>query len=247
MVDFDSIAAQKNRYDKEAEAYDRHHGDNLNQLYRDKFIRERLFDFDMSGRVVLDAMCASGIETGFLLSRGANVVGLDVSDENIRIYKEKWSCLSRVASVHETEFDDASFDGVYIFGGLHHVLPIIDVVMAEVFRILKPGGFFIFVEPNRDSVFDLARRVWYRLDKRFQSDEQAISYRTLKDKYLAIGFSEDKVIYGGGVAYLLIAQSLIMGVPAGLKALIYKPLFWLERLLGGAGGGKFFAARWIKK
>ena len=193
MNEIDSVAAQRERYDAEAVAYEQHHGDPINQKYRDCFVRKRLFSFGLAGQNVLEAMCASGMETGFLLDRKARVVGLDVSAANAELFRRRWNMSCHVCSIHATNFVDESFDVVYICGGLHHVLPILSESIAEVHRILKPGGRFCFLEPNRDTWLDLARRVWYRADSRFHDSERALSYGNDLRPYLEIGFEEESV------------------------------------------------------
>ena len=70
-----SIDKQKQRYDKEAMAYLHHHGDEYSQKYRTWAIRGRLFNFDLNGLKVLDAMGGPGVETGYLISRGGTFWG----------------------------------------------------------------------------------------------------------------------------------------------------------------------------
>ena len=70
---------QKDRFDKEAKSYTDSHGSRINQSYRDLFIRNKLFNFDLKGKKILDAMCATGVETEFLLSKTQDVIGLDIS------------------------------------------------------------------------------------------------------------------------------------------------------------------------
>lgn len=243
-----SVEAQRLRYDKEASAYEKHHGHELNQKYRDLFIREKILDFDLNGKEVLDGMCASGIETGFLLSRGARVTGLDISGNNIALYKSKWGCQSHVSSIHETGLRVEAFDVVYIFGGLHHIIPLLDETIREIHRILKPGGYFVFVEPNKDTFANKFRELWYKADSRFQADEKALSYPAIADKYLGKLFVGDKVFYGGNIAYLLIAQSLILGIPEAVKMALFRLLFFIERTIGATNmlPKLFFAARWKK-
>ena len=53
----ESIEYQKKRYEHEADQYQRHHGDYYSQLYRTEFVRNRLFEFDVENKIVLDA-CA---------------------------------------------------------------------------------------------------------------------------------------------------------------------------------------------
>lgn len=227
----DSIEAQRKRYDGEADHYDEHHNDRWSQSYRTRAIRDRLLDLDLNGKNVLDAMCASGIETAYLLDRGATVTGLDISDRNVELYRKKWRCPCSIASIHQSGFADASFDVVHIFGGLHHVLPILPETMREIHRILRPGGRLTFVEPNADTAINRVRTLWYAKDSRFTDEEEAISYRRHVEPYLALGFTPIKVFTGGNIGYLAACQSHILGTPAWLKKILTPPAYLIERLL----------------
>lgn len=146
------IDAQQKLYDKKAPVYLKHHGDCYSQAYREKFIRRPLFNinFDLHGKKILDAMAAFGPETGFLIERGADVIGLDISPANARLYEERWNRQCLVAIIHKSGLPDSFFDVVYICGGLHHILPLLGTTLQEIHRILKPGGYFYFMEPNKD-------------------------------------------------------------------------------------------------
>ncbi len=243
------IEAQKDRYDREAAEHAEHYGDPYTQAYRDRFIRGPLFRFELKGLRVLDAMSASGVETGFLLSQGAEVIGLDISPNNAREYAKKWNLPCVIRSIHDTEFEDESFDAVYICGGLHHVLPVLEDTVREVFRILKSGGLFYFVEPNKDTWLNKLREIWYQKDERFADEEEAISYEKNLKKYLALGYKEEHVEYGGNIAYLVIGQSLALGMPLAFKKLIAQPLFILEHTLNllPFSPKLFFSAAWRKQ
>lgn len=244
-----SVESQRQRYDKEALEHAEHYGDRYTQLYRDKFVRGPLFREPLAGASILDAMSASGLETGYLLQLGAEVAGLDISPNNAAQYMKKWGRVCHVMSIHDTTFDDETFDAVYICGGLHHVLPLLDETMHEIHRILKPGGMFYFVEPNKDTWLNRIRDIWYKRDSRFGDEEEAISYHQVIVGYLDIGFEEKHVHYGGNIAYLLIGQSLALGVPLTLKKYLARPLFTLETLLNKLPltPRLFFSAAWEKK
>jgi SAM-dependent methyltransferase len=244
----EALATQRERYNAEADAYAQHHGSDINQKYRDRFIRSELFGFDLDGRDVLDAMSASGLDTAYLLGRNASVTGLDIAEGNARLYRELWGRECRVASIHDTGFPDRSFDVVYIGGGLHHVIPFLEDAIVEVHRILRDRGRFVFVEPNRDTWLDVLRRLWYRVDPRFQESEAALSYRRDLRPHLSKGFEEERVSSGGNVAYLFICQSLVFRTPQVIKRHIYRPLFGLENLLNSVPGVPklFFTAVWQK-
>jgi len=200
-------------------------------LYRTEFVRDKLFNFELANKTVLDAMCASGIETEYLISRKAQVTGLDISSRNAELYKNKWQRECLVTSIHETGIENNTFDVVYIYGGLHHIIPCLDETIREVHRLLKPGGYFVFVEPNKDTWLNILRMAWYRLDRRFHETEEALSYEKQLKPYLKIGFQEITSFAGGNIAYLLISQSLIVGTPASWKRWLYPILSSLEKLV----------------
>lgn len=227
----ESIEYQKQRYDNEADDYQKHHGDYYSQLYRTEFVRDKLFNFEIENKIVLDAMCASGIETEYLISRKALVTGLDISPRNAELYKKKWRRECLATSIHETEIESNTFDVVYIYGGLHHIIPCLDETILEVHRILKLGGYFIFVEPNKDTWLNSLRMAWYRLDKRFHETEEALSYRKQLKPYLKTGFQEVNAFTGGNIAYLIISQSLVLGTPLRWKRWLYPFLANIERLI----------------
>ena len=118
---------------------------------------------ELAGKTVLEAMCGSGQTTSFLLSKGATVTGLDVSEESIASFRARWpSCRAIRASVLESNLESEAFDLIVVVGGLHHLHPHISAAIVEFRRLLKPAGFFCFVEPHRGSLPDWVRRRWYR-------------------------------------------------------------------------------------
>ena len=226
----DSIERQRIRYDAEALRYDKHHSDPFSQKYRTKFLRDRLFTFNLSGMRVLDAMCASGIETQYLIENDADVIGLDISPNNASTYTKKWGKECTISSIHSTPYASNYFDCIYISGGLHHVIPILYETLREAHRILKPGGYLVFVEPNSDTWLDILRKIWYKLDRRFQDSEEALSYKNHLLEYLSLGIKEQKFFTGGSFAYLFISQSLIFGIPLAIKKILYPLLVACENI-----------------
>ncbi|MBX9622046.1 MAG: class I SAM-dependent methyltransferase [Alphaproteobacteria bacterium] len=254
MLDIDSeernnsVFIQKLKYNQQAKDYYLTHGDLFSQKYREEFIRKEAFPFVLNGKKVLDAMCAFGAETGYLIKKGASVEGLDISEENAKLYENIWKLNCHVESINRTSFPDNYFDVVYICGGLHHVLPLLDEVIKEIHRILKPKGFFCFVEPNAATWLNYFRKKWYKMDKRFSETEEAICYVSRLKPYLQLGFKEKSVSYGGGVAYLLFAQSLILKTPLWVKKGFYKPFTYLEKTMRllGLCPRLFFVGVWQK-
>jgi SAM-dependent methyltransferase len=104
----------------------------------------------LSGRW-LDFGCAEGGYTAALLSNGAgSVVGVDVEEDRINE-----ALARRIPSGAFLTFDgsrlafaDGSFDGAFVNEVLEHVADEHDS-LAEIRRVLRPGGYLILISPNR--------------------------------------------------------------------------------------------------
>jgi SAM-dependent methyltransferase len=161
---------QRSHYDKIGYKYELHYSDECSQRYRKLFINEPMVEgVDLSHLNVLEAMSGSGQTTQFLSERGAKVTGLDISPKSIgRFLKRSPNCRAICASIFNTKIRDHSFDCVVIVGGLHHLHPRVNEAVDEIYRILKPGGYFLFMEPHNRSFLNLFRKLWYKFDNLFQ-------------------------------------------------------------------------------
>ena len=116
---------------------------------------ERLIDIFVrlsglpKGARIADLGCGSGVFSSVLQRRGYTCTGVDLSPALIRIAKEKYPGIEFIeGDVENLPFADASFDGVLLAGVLHHFSER-GAFLAEVKRILKPGGKFVAFDPNR--------------------------------------------------------------------------------------------------
>lgn len=109
----------------------------------------------MRGKRVLEI----GLGSGFTLHCIANVAkecfGLDISGETIRLNQARNTHFDlRIkliqASATAIPFADNTFDVVVSIGCLHHI-PDIQQAVAEIHRVLKPGGVFKGMVYNRNS------------------------------------------------------------------------------------------------
>lgn len=105
---------------------------------------------DLSGQRVLDLGAGLGEASLYFAQRGAEVTAVDISEASIgRLRREaerRGLRLTATAKPAETlPFEDGAFDRVYGNGVLHHVE--LRPVIAEVKRVLRPGGRFAFIEP----------------------------------------------------------------------------------------------------
>ena len=92
------------------------------------------------GEHVLDLGCGDGVLTEKLVARGCNVVGLDASPEQVTAARMR-GMDARVGDAAALDFD-AEFNAVFSNAALHWMLDP-DVVIAGIWRALKPGGRFV--------------------------------------------------------------------------------------------------------
>jgi ubiquinone/menaquinone biosynthesis C-methylase UbiE len=116
----------------------------------------RLHEFDrFTGQKVLDVGCGNGYVLSRYAGAGANVYGVDITGTAIELTKRRFEFLHlegdfRVADAEHLPFADQTFDCVTCMGVLHHV-PDTERSVAEIRRVLKPGGLLIAMVYHRNS------------------------------------------------------------------------------------------------
>lgn len=159
----DEVAERANRgdWDAEADAYQEEHGEFLRDV---GFIwcpegldeaQARLLG-DVSGRRVLEVGCGAGQCARWLTAEGAEAIGFDLSLRQLQHSRRIDDATSVAvpvvcASASRMPFADDSFDlACSAFGALPFVVDIA-TVLAEVVRVVRPGGSFAFsvVHPVR--------------------------------------------------------------------------------------------------
>lgn len=105
------------------------------------------------GMHILDLGCGTGRTTAHLFSLDDKIIGIDYSESMIRVAHEKLPMLDfRVADTRMLPFKNGEFDIVFFsFNGLDYLYPKSDrfKAIAEIGRVLKPDGLFVFSSHNR--------------------------------------------------------------------------------------------------
>jgi SAM-dependent methyltransferase len=122
-------------------------------------VLDTVWGANMDGLSVADIGSASGVSAALFAARGAYVKGIEIAPELVTQAKELWSNYAEridfmVGDAENLDLPDASLDAVFFGGVLHHI-PLLDQVYAEAYRVLKPGGKFVAIEPNRMDFMEL--------------------------------------------------------------------------------------------
>jgi SAM-dependent methyltransferase len=91
-----------------------------------------------AGDRLLDVACGSGLAVELARLRGASCFGIDASPRLVAVAQDRNpGCDIRVGDMRALPWDPASFDVVTSFRGIWGTTP---GVVAEVYRVLRPGG-----------------------------------------------------------------------------------------------------------
>jgi 2-polyprenyl-6-hydroxyphenyl methylase / 3-demethylubiquinone-9 3-methyltransferase len=109
---------------------------------------------DWAGKAVLDLGCAGGFMAEALADRGAIVTGIDPARGAIVAARTHAAKSGRVIAYdvgvgEALPYAEAAFDAVVCVDVLEHVQDL-PRVLAEVARVLRPGGLFLFDTINRN-------------------------------------------------------------------------------------------------
>jgi len=107
---------------------------------------------DFKNKIMLEIGCGNGETSVWFAKNGAEVYGLDISDESIIIAERRSRENETTDKTHflvspaeKTKFPDNFFDIVFINVSLHHLE--VEQALNEFKRVLKPNGIFVAIEP----------------------------------------------------------------------------------------------------
>lgn len=128
------------------------------------------------GATALDYCCGQGLTAIELAKHGADVYGIDISDEEIVTAREQADAAGYSASTHfsvmdaeRLTFPDDTFDLIVCNGVLHHL----DLQHAypELARVLKPDGRVLCLEAlGYNPVINLYRRLTPQLRTKWETE-----------------------------------------------------------------------------
>ena len=141
-----------------------------------------------SGITILEIGSGRGTLLHQLRAEGFDVIGVETSASRIEESRQLYGPLP-IEQISGTTlpFHDAQFDLVVSFDVLEHIADT-DQHLAEVVRVLKPGGSYLLQTPNKwtNSVFETLR---WRSFSRWRVDHCSLhTYRQLQRRLSRFGF-----------------------------------------------------------
>jgi len=117
------------------------------RIFHVKLILEHLGD--LAGKRVLDVGCGKGRFARIVKERHplAEAWGLDISEQMLRHVPPEIH--TRAGTMTELPFPDAFFDGAYATESLEHAVEV-DRAVAEMCRVVKPGGRIAIIDKNAE-------------------------------------------------------------------------------------------------
>ncbi|MDN5760873.1 MAG: class I SAM-dependent methyltransferase [Microlunatus sp.] len=120
---------------------------------------------------VLDLACGSGPMSRQLAGPGRTVIGLDISAAELQLAAERGPGPWLRADGLRLPFRDGSIDAVTSSIGLVVITPL-DALMAEIVRVLRPGGVLAAIAPAIRPLSPTDLRVLARINARLRAKPQ---------------------------------------------------------------------------
>jgi|YNPBryunderm2012_1023409.scaffolds.fasta_scaffold35499_1 SAM-dependent methyltransferase len=139
---------------------------------------------ELTGLEVLDYGCGHGMAAVVMARRGARVTAFDLSPGYVAETQRRATVngvpvRSVVADAEQLPFADASFDRIWGNAVLHHLD--LHRAGAELWRVLKPGGWAVFCEPwGENPILRFARAHLPYPGKQRTVHEQPLTRQTLQ-------------------------------------------------------------------
>ncbi|UXR79256.1 MULTISPECIES: demethylmenaquinone methyltransferase [unclassified Staphylococcus] len=182
------------------------------------------------GSIALDVCCGTAdwtIALSHAVGPDGEVTGLDFSENMLKVGEEKTSAMDNIRLVQgdamALPFEDNTFDYVTIGFGLRNI-PDYKVALAEMYRVLKPGGMAVCLETSQPTipVFKQAYQLYFKFimplfGKLFAKSKSEYEWlqqsafdfpdrETLKKLFESVHFQNVKVkSFTGGVAAMHLA------------------------------------------
>ena len=134
------------------------------------------------GEKILDLGCGDGQLTQRIAATGADVLGVDASADMVRAARER-GVVADLGDAQQLPYADQTFDAVFSNAALHWVRDQ-DAMIAEIDRVLKPGGRFVAEMGGHGNIAAIRVALMAVLARHGYGDlEDGVNYYPTADSY----------------------------------------------------------------
>lgn len=177
-------------HDRVFQIYDRSHGEIFNPLEQKRLCDQlksavKEIKTETESKKALDYGCGSGNVTKNLIHLGFHVVGADVSENFLRLSKERFGSSGNFETLSINGYDlsgvkDSVFDLVVTYSVLHHI-PNYMHIIKEFIRVTKPGGLIYLDHELSDS--------YWKGNEQYKKFLKKLNFKPQKDWKRFLNFS----------------------------------------------------------
>lgn len=113
-----------------------------------------LFDRYITSKRVIDLGCGDGAATKRFLELGYDVTGVDINNAKLMCMPDKAILIRTDFVTYLKTLADNSQDNIFCHHALEHFSQP-EVVLAEISRVLKPGGWWFCAVPRNDGIYSV--------------------------------------------------------------------------------------------
>lgn len=182
---------------------------------------------------MIDIGCNHGYGSQVIAGKAASVTGIDISQEAIAIAQQNNSMSNlqfMLAQADKLPFPDANFDAAVSFQVIEHIGDT-NAYLAEIRRVVKPGGKVIFTTPNKVIRLAAGRAPWNRYHVReYTPGELAAVLRPVFESVTISGIYAKAAIYD--VEYKRQIRKRQKQAEPGLRNLMSKLAHNIDKVTG---------------
>ena len=134
---------------------------------------------------ILDVACATGMSFRFLADYGS-IRGIDISEETIRLCGQRGIDRIVRADAMSLPFIEGSYDVVLALDAFEHFEDDVSA-MAEVFRVLRPGGLLVVTVPAFMALWSPHDEAYHHM-RRYRRPQ-------LRERLESVGFVTERMSY----------------------------------------------------
>jgi SAM-dependent methyltransferase len=177
-----------------------------------------------SGRTVLDLAAGTGKLTSRLVTTGARVIAVEQSDGMLAVLRERVPDAEVLAgTAQEIPLEDSSVDAVTVAQAFHWFAN--DAALAEIHRVLRPGGALALVWNRRDltdpahAVLEAALAPWKGDTPRHRDVgwERVLDASPLFEPLASEEVPNDHELPPGGLEERAVSTSFIAALPEATR------------------------------